>query len=217
MDTIETKTEVFSSFIRQMLNEKKRSEYESKLKNDFGVMKSSVSTPPKKRKHRKLFIISGIAAALCVLFYCTNSLGVLNKPDNFVSNFITNDYFIHPGNEKGRSQSDTELRSLAIIAYRDRDFMNSAAFFDTIESKTSDDQFFAGLSHLYKGDYTQSIQSFTVLRSDTSVFREEINWYLSIAYLSNNEIDQALAVLSQIQEDQWNFHHAQELIKEYSE
>ncbi len=212
MTTTENKVELLQSFVKQMLNNRKKNEYMKKLESEFGVRRDSPKKVQLPLKRSSIVYISGIAASLAILVISIAVFGLFDSNTRLASQLIENDYFIHPGIEKGISLPDSELRTLAIAAYGDRNFKEAAQLFSSIKSKSADDQFFSALSFLYDGQYEESIERFEV---SNQVFREEVNWYLSLSYILHGDTDKALKILYEIKPKEWNYMKAQKLISEY--
>lgn len=134
---------IIVDILKQTLIQMKKEEYILELERDFGVVKSIKDTKNETKKSFRLTYISGIAATLLVLIILAPSLDLFKGNDNFVADYLEEDYFIHPGNQKGRSLLDGEIRTLAISSYSDRNFRESATLFNSISTKTADDLFLA--------------------------------------------------------------------------
>jgi len=212
MTTTETKTEALQSFIKQMLTNRKKNDYAKKLENEHGVFWVNPQKVQKTPQRSRMVVLSGLAASLAILISSIMVFNLFNSNVELANQLIENDYFIHPGIEKGKTLPDSEMRILAITAYGHRNFKEAAQLFSSIKSKSADDQFFSALSFLYDEQYKESIEAFRV---SNSVFREEVNWYLSLAYILSGDTEKALEILHKIKPREWNYLKAQKLLSEY--
>src|SRR5206468_4076024 len=68
--------------------------------------------------------------------------------------------------------------------------------FNNLESKSPSDYFLAGVSYLQQKEYAQAVTTFTALQQynqqhKEAYFAQETDYYLGLAYLGNDQVDQA--------------------------
>ena len=80
----------------------------------------------------------------------------------------------------------------------------------------NEDFLFAGLSYLYEGQSAQAVEKLALAQTKIAQgekFWEETNWFLSLAYLKNNDLIKARQQLTQIiQTDSFYSDKAQKIL-----
>ena len=94
-----------------------------------------------------------------------------------------------------RKGSIEELRLQAVASYNSRDYSASAKYFEQLSEidKAVDWPFYIGLCQLYQKQSNLAIKSFTaILDHPNQNYSTEINWYLGLAYVMNEDFESAI-------------------------
>jgi Flp pilus assembly protein TadD len=121
---------------------------------------------------------------------------------------------------KGEAESTETLRLEMAEAYNAKKYEQAINLGNQLVQTSNqqiDDLFFLGLSHLYQGELSSAISFLELARQSGEKdgrFQEEIDWYLAIAYLKNEDWAFAKSLLVKIAEkEQWNEATARTLLK----
>lgn len=205
--------------VNQVLNQELKQDFQNSLKQEYGISKDeglaptqSGSSPVKKNKLFRLKSIIGIAAAfilfISVYSYFKPSLNISEKARQFaIAEILT-----HPGISKGIGENEL-IRREAIAAFNDRKWNVASSKFGALEEQSSESIYYSALANFYNKDYPESIRLFRNDLLSNSVFTEEVNWYLSLALILDNQEKEAQEILSNIKPGEWKYLEAQELKK----
>lgn len=109
------------------------------------------------------------------------------------------DYFV-PYEDVMSVRGDDELNG-AFEFYTKGNYENTIPLFKSYLLKHPDDAnvlFYEGISELALGDTNQAVHSLEQVTKLKSIFKEQAEWYLALAYLLANKTDQAIALLKNI-------------------
>lgn len=100
-----------------------------------------------------------------------------------------------------RNSSVTNTTQQAFIAYEKGKFKEAALLFERLStSNTSDVLFYEAIALLSIQEPKKSITKLqTVLNNPDSRYSEQAKWYLALAFIANNEQEQAIPLLKAIQ------------------
>ena len=193
-----------------------KKDWEQKLQMEFGISK----TPRKEGRVRSLgrrnwLYLAAIAASILLIIVALN-LFVTPSPENpqsLAMSYIENTDIHHPGATKGLETETETTRQSAIEAFNAGQYPAAAQLFSAIAEKTEQDRYHSALASLLSQNYDESIAQFRQLSTASSTYQEEINWFLPIALLLDNQKVEAQEMLAAIQAGEWNFENAQKLLK----
>ena len=200
--------DILKTWITRTKDEELREELSQALENRYGVKRK----PNKGIMLRYLSPILTIAASLALLFtiYMFNQNDV--SADTLAQQYLSTHSIQHPGGFKGAANFDAN-RAQAIMAFNEGDFEKAALQFDEIASPNEEDLHYLGLAYLKNGQYQKAIENLIKGAEKTSRYREEANWFLSLAYLLDGQDANAKYWLDQIKKGDWQFEQAQDLLK----
>lgn len=145
-----------------------------------------------------------------------------NDYDTLMASHLAETYANNETRKSGNSVDS--LKSLAISAYLSHDFKASAEYREAYLQEVAPDKqdlLFLGLSYLYQqpANADKAISTFNnLLALDGSLFGEETEWHLSLAYLLAGDYAKAKQLLNKIiAGQQWNAELAAELLPEIPE
>ncbi len=164
-------------------------------------------------KNRRLLLWRGlaIAATIAILIMAGRFLFVSPDLAQQAHDFLQESMISHPGVTKGLGEEQVVQRSEAIASYAKGNFQLAANQFARLDSKSTEDLFFQAVANLYAENYQIAINQFNDIRKDnTTLFREEINWYRALALLVEGREEEATIVLESIKATEW---HGQEAAK----
>lgn len=200
---------IIEEMIEAKFDKANRKEWVKRLKQDFHVERTvgnaKIST---FSMTRILSIAASIALFIIALVFFTQT----NKStQELAASYIQTSKLYHPGSLKGIADSEKN-RNQAIKYFNLKDYSRAIPFFEKIEQPTEEDIYFIGLAHLLREDFSSAIAKFKTLSENTSSFKEEANWYLSLSLLLNKQEKEAIDVLLKIHPSHWNFENAQILL-----
>lgn len=151
------------------------------------------------RKSMKRFLSIAASLVLIVsLVYLTTDKQDLTIDGNaiFLENYqaYTN---LELGTERGSELDLTNLKSQAYYAYDLGNYDQAAADLSKLleVEKTAANFFYLGVSNLEIGNTEESYANFNTVINNFSEYREQAQWYLSLALLKEGQTDEALANL----------------------
>lgn len=205
-------------FIKQKFDQDLRHKMTQRLAKDYGIKRETTTTSTKTRRLQLIRWGGSIAAAvlvgLAIWQVAQPQLSYQELTNNYLSVYTSS-------NERRKGAEDiSEQRTLAIDAYSDRDFVRAAELRQIVVQSpeaTEDDYFYLGLSYLYQ-EPPQVAAAINALQTGLALpareLTEEMQWYLSLAYLKAERISEARLLLNQIVENQqWNAKKAGRLLK----
>ena len=162
---------------------------------------------PNKFSVRKLFMPLGIAASLAIMlmvyFPNTQQVAELGPVEELLQEVYA--YPVSRDIVKG-SMSQGELRTLAYQHYQERKYPEAITAFNELielESESTEDRFFLGLSYLYNRNPELAVKEFDQLLEVGDSEREDyIVWYLALALLDAGDNERATIYLTQV--SKWN-------------
>ncbi len=128
------------------------------------------------------------AAAALILFVGSwyllsqNNENASQRADRYIE-----DRFREPETKRG-SETTEQLWATAKKAYgqkRYADAILDLKKFDT--AKTEEQYFYQGLCHLYQKEYTQACEQLLLSQNKGKNYEVEVKWFLSLAYIKQNE------------------------------
>lgn len=104
------------------------------------------------------------------------------------------------------TRGQAEAPSRLDLLYASGNYAATVEQFTALTAKTPRDYFLTGMAHLQSRQFPQAISLFTTLRRENSqrpapYFVQETDYYLALAYLGANRVEEALALFSAIHND----------------
>lgn len=118
---------------------------------------------------------------------------------------------------RGDNPDKKDQWDLAIAAYDNGKYAIAVDEIKKIPSLTDEQNFYLGLSYLYQEDVDRrkAIEVFQDLLKEPNKFKDETEWFLSLAYLKNKEKAKAIPLLKNIVKmNAWNVEKAKRLLEE---
>ncbi|AXT59647.1 hypothetical protein D1816_04510 [Aquimarina sp. AD10] len=205
----------------QILDEFIKNEYDQILKNKWKNVLNKEYKVTRKRSSLKKKLITLHPIKIIVASAACISLVILLQLFNFSSlnsyelaqHYLTTQEILHPGAPKG-TFDESQDRILAIQAFNNKNYELSHSYYQKIESLTAEDLYYHGLALLLNDQYQEAIRKFEEQTKKHNSFKQEINWYLSLAYILNRENEKATSLLKQINTSDWNHQEAQKLLSQ---
>jgi hypothetical protein len=208
------------AFLRKSMtkgfDEAQKKEWGSRLSEEYGIHRH-----PPKPKLRGLVYVGALAAAIA-LFLLAYPL-FLSQPAGLEQQLelALAEPFPNYLTRKGEIEQTEALRQQMAEAYNAKNYEKAVDIGQQLiqsSNRQTEDLFFLGLSYLYQRNLPSSIDQLEKARSlseQEGRFQEEIDWYLALAYLKNENWDQGKALLSTIvEQEQWNAGKARKLLKD---
>lgn len=181
-------------------DEKLKSKYTRKLKDDHGIIKGSASYENKKntKGNIHLFMKGFIAFAACgLLTFFVLGLGGENYMSQ-VDNHLTESIFVNQEILRGDVNSDV-IRNEAVLAYNSGDMMLAIQKYTLLENKSETDIYFEAMATMYSKDYKTAISGFEIIQSTDFKYNAELDWYLSLCYIKDGKKQKAIERLNKLQ------------------
>jgi hypothetical protein len=201
--------------INNKFDQERRKAYADKLTKEYGISRSSSANTFRMTTTRWII---GVAAVLLVGVV---SWQLLISTGSYTT--LTNEYLaIHyPNNETRKGATNlSELRAAAITAYNNKDYQQAAELRSQVVEQAEANEydfFFLGLSYLYQqpAQTELAIRAFQqAINYPAKELLQESEWYLSLAYLKANQLDQARTLLQKrVKDNRWNAEKAARLLK----
>jgi len=202
----EAEFETFSEqLITQKLNRDKRNEWEHKLKENYGVERTSPFEGKTTFGKKQWIIVSSIAASLLLLVSFFFIMPAINTPAYLqaVNQQIDNLSIMGDQSVIRKGPQNVELtRKQANLAYMNKNYEKSIQLWEAMilaNQATGLDFFYLALCQLQKTPPAPQKTIQTLLKAKTlNGPEEEINWILALAYVKAEEIDKAKTLLAEI-------------------
>jgi tetratricopeptide (TPR) repeat protein len=101
---------------------------------------------------------------------------------------------------RGDLLSDTSLKAKAYKAYDLATYADAITLFEQVQQKDEGVYLYLGNAYLALGDATKAIPLFEKVIAEYDVFDEPAEWYLALAYLRNNRVEEAVSKLRALQQ-----------------
>ena len=214
--------EELDNFTRKFLNAKfnadKKNRWEKVLKEQHGVDRNTPSLKPKTKTRKLYMLAAAVAAAILLLLVVNPIIQSFSSPsyEQLASNFIEQGFYENQDVSKG-DENVEQLKLNAVFAYNQKDFPTAIKHWEAVVSSGSADgtaYFFLGLSYLYNKRYDEASTKLQKVGGfeDGNKFKEETQWFLSLAYLKNGDLEDAKITLTSIEEGMWNYDKALQLL-----
>jgi len=203
-DLTEAELDLFTGeLVRAKFNQAQKDKWAKKLAAEYEVKRE---IPPKAKviqfPYKKLAIAASILLLLALIPFLQNY--IQPKSQQLANTYIENRLSL-PDIKRGTTSVEIiNLKTKAHKAYTNKNFKGASiayeAFLNTEDSEGVD-YLFAGLSYLYSGNSKEAVKKLTVAQTkitEGQSFWEETNWFLSLAYLKNEEIKKAQQQLKAI-------------------
>ncbi|CAD0001693.1 tetratricopeptide repeat protein [Flavobacterium salmonis] len=125
-----------------------------------------------------------------------------------------NDYN-HPGQAHFTERSNTNVNLIqAEKAFNDRKFKEAIPFFEAVlkDKKTSEIQYYYGVSLVQTGQYKKAEGVFNELKSGNSVYKDKSLWNLALLKLKQKDYNGCKEILETISQDYEDYDEVQELL-----
>ncbi len=206
--------QILEDVIKMKHDEALKTKWRGVLSNKYDITRNENNSNKTIKFSNTLKIILATAACISILL-TIQFFGASSNPSDLAQQYLNEQEILHPGASKGFEKRD-ENRTLAIQAFNNGDYDKSSKYFQSIETINDEDLYYEGLAFLLNSKYTQAIQKLETIESNER-FKQELNWYLSLAYILDKQNEKAEKQLKQISSTDWNYLHAQELLKTLNE
>lgn len=203
-------------------NEERRAAWKAQLAKDHAVQRTIVQEVKLPKRRRFLYVAMAAAAAL--LFLLVAFPFIRQSSDTSVQ-ALAMEYLEepYPNNmmKKGEQTSIPETRLKAIAAYNQTDYIDAKGFYKQIiqsDEVEVGDYLYLGLSELYTENYADAVaylEEAKPLTITNHKFEQEVNWFLSLAYVQNQQVEDARLLLQTIVRDKtWMHQNASKLLEQ---
>jgi len=169
-----------------------------KLKSKLVAFEKEAQTKRSSKSQQRSFFPWSIAASIAILigvsWFGYNTYSEPNYDDLFDANFES-----YPNTVQVITRGETNLSNekTAFIAYESENYEEAINLFGKLDQDLNYLDFYMGISYLKIGDSEKAIAMFKKSSTEDHEFREAASWYLALAYLKNNDEQNAKATLEQ--------------------
>lgn len=212
--------EITQHLIKNKFDKETRNRWAKKLKEEHQIDRSK-EQPTLKRFFRFGPKLLSVAAGLLLLLGAFWIYQTIQPPsvDNRVALHLDNDKLTYNVARKDTA-IQPEIREKFSEAFNQENYALASRLGEDLLNQqyaNSDDYFFIGLSHLYQEKWAKSIdllENAKQLAGEKGRFVDEMNWFLSLAYIKIGNEPEARRLLQQIVEKKaWHSEEAAALLK----
>lgn len=216
---------ITGELIQGKFNQERRDAWKTKLANQHNIERTTVTTaatlPKKKGKMRVLYLASAIAAAILLAVIALPLLQSSGSSTDMLAMEYLEEPFPNNLIKKDGNASASELRLRATEAYSAEEYVTAAERYQQLIATGDiqvDDYLYLGLSELYTEQFAASVQHLEAaqpLATQSKNFEQEVDWFLSLAYLRNEQNNKAKTLLQKIVESKsWRNQQASALLEQ---
>ncbi len=202
---------IFEEIMKKKHDQDLKTKWREILSTKYGINKESIILKKKNSTSKIIKIFLATAACISLIVAFQFFYNTPPTPYTIAQHYINNQEILHPGASKGITE-ENQNRILAIHAFNNKNYRQSIKYFQNLNEANDEDVYYYGLALLLNNQYPEAIQKFESNNNDNR-FREEINWYQSLAYILDKQNAKAKIVLEQINKTDWNYTQAQELLQ----
>ena len=197
--------------LKSIFDEELRASMSKKLQQEYGIGRTHKGET-KVVKMPLLRKLMPIAAAVLLLISVFVWMIPSRSAQDLAMAWIQQQEVFHPGLTKGSQEVELN-RTEAIQAFDATAYEKAASLFSAITNPTLEDRYYLGLSYFLGENYEAATEIFESMYPSDHQFEEEVQWYLALSYLMQNQNDKANTTLSNIQNEDWNYQEAQKLLR----
>jgi hypothetical protein len=165
------------------------------IRQAFNKNKTSTAKPEQATVRTMFKISMRIAAILIVLISCA----VFYKYASVNNQSVYNKQFTEYELSNARGQ---ETHNAEVDAYRNKNWKEVVSIYNNKNDNTNKSIFLAAMAQMELNNYPQAVVLFeNILKSGDNSFREETEYYLSLAYLMNHQENKSIQLLDKIKAD----------------
>jgi len=158
-------------------------------------------------------IVFFAGVSVSALFFINNQ----NNPDRLFDKAF-NSSKIHISRSPVSSASNATIVE-AMLNYHEGNYNNAIGYFEQLLKQNPDNiavRFYLGISHMETENFDEATEKFRFILSDQdNLYIEHAEWYLSLCFLKNDELDKAINHLTIISQNPQNYYskNASKLLK----
>jgi hypothetical protein len=192
--------------VRQIRERMLQEEHEAKIHTESEQVKTNEASSTSDVKSRKLsffqysYRIAAGIALLLVAFVAVQTIMV--SPEGlYADNIALSDL-----SEVTRGGGETASQTALLDAYQQHDFELVAEIYNTLDSPTSLEKYYAAASYLQLNLYNQAIDIYQQIVADKELegendfLQQESSYKLALTYIHEGEFNQALPILKDLDE-----------------
>ncbi len=199
----------------QRANALRKQRWAKLLAEQEQIIREPSPTKPSNNWRSFLFIAAGLAMLMA---FCLWWLQPQNEPMQLADQYLNSADIHDPRGIKGEIETET-LRLQAVEAFNDGNYTEAITAYEALERNTNtltiEDQFHFALAFLLDKRSAEAIPRLQSLQGEPR-YQQEVQWYLGLAHLQNNDPEAAQGVLEQIQAAEWQYQAAQEILSKLS-
>jgi len=211
-------------FLRKLVKNKHKFEQKAKWSEILAKEEQITRLQQKKTKRiKRVYLWVTAAAAAGILFFVIPPLLYQQEsPKVLAHQLLEADIFPNPTIRKGLEEVSevSELRQAAATVYGLANYPEAQKLYAQIIGTPEailDDYLYLGLSQLYVGQVRLAIsnleRALVLSEEKEGRFNQELNWFLALSYLKNDNFDKAQKFLDKIKPRDWKYEEAQSLLK----
>lgn len=210
-----------SEFQRQVIENKNLKQEVELLRIILNVAENKSLTEDLESIHQSLYpsskssksihlwkYISGIAASFAILALFWFFYG----EKEYSSADLYNQYYQAFPEYITTRNTQTDKNTEAFLQYSKGEFEEAIQLFKTTDRQSEAVKFYLGMSYMETQNISQAVATFSDLLPGSETYREQIVWYLSLAYLKQGKKENTIQLLSKIDENSFQYEQAKELL-----
>lgn len=237
MDDDFLKLQLIDRYLRNDLSEKEQIDFEDRVANDpafaeevekykdsnfaVGLLARIQKKEQVKRLHQQFRLdrhrsrVYPVAALILVLVAVglTYWYAITNYTDHQLATHYYTPYVVDPTTQ---GQREEQILDMALAAYNNQDYSRALDLLTSLPENINEYwqvQLLIGNVWLMLDQPKKAIPIFDNISKESELYKESAKWYLALAYLKNEDPANAQLVLKQIQEGEYNYSTANQLLK----
>jgi len=208
--------EITQHLIQSKFDEDKKSKWAKKLAQEHKVTRNS-----NRRFLNVPFRVVAIAASVLLLIALIPVLGLFqDSTTDLLAEYTIENPYPNKLIRKSTEASVSEIRLEATEAYVAENYKVAIEKYQQLQSNSTanlEDLLYLGLSQLYEQQTLMAVKTLENAQKQSQIeqrFEQEIDWFLALTYLQNEEKSKAKQLLQKIiAQKQWRITDAEKILK----
>ncbi|MEZ5059883.1 MAG: hypothetical protein R2879_22850 [Saprospiraceae bacterium] len=210
-------------FLHKALEEDLPGEQELDFQKSLKAVDQSWERSESGNKGGKIvsFCVMAVAAILIVLIgavFFTDIFKQSSDPQQlFASNFEPYQMILNTRSGQNLNGNKQEQLNEALEAYAQKEYTKAASIFEDLTSDNADQELYelyAAVSRLAAGQAVSAAEKLETLQVKSSPsLRQQVRWYLSLAYLKSEQVNKAKTELQKISKDDFKYSEAKDILE----
>lgn len=212
-------------FLHKALDEDLPGEQELDFQKKLEQANQSWKRPDSSKDGARIisFRFMAVAAILILLvgavfFTDIFKTSATDPQDLFASNFEPYQMILNTRSGQDLLGDQQAQLNEALEAYAQKEYSKAASIFEDLKSENADQELYelyAAVSRLAAGQAVTAVEKLQKLQSESSPsLRQQVRWYLALAYIKSEQLEQAKTELKKISKDDFKYSEAADILEE---